>query len=100
MQRLRPYKRCDVKVLETSGKTELLQNLDRLHTTELGAARVRKNLSLNTDDVVGRCREKIRCEEASISRRGKNWYVAVDDCEITVNAYSYTVITAHSFRRG
>lgn len=90
-----PETAVERKALETSGKTELLQNLDRLHTTELGAARVRKNLSLHTDDVVGWCREKIRCEEALISRRGKNWYVAVDGCEITVNAYSYTVITAH-----
>lgn len=33
-------------------KAELLQNLDKLHTTELGAVRIQKNLSLNTDDVI------------------------------------------------
>lgn len=76
-------------------KAELLQNLDKLHTTELGAVRIQKNLSLNTDDVVGWCREKIQREEASISRKGKNWYVVADGCEITVNAYSCTIITAH-----
>lgn len=76
-------------------KEELLQNLDKLYTTDLGAARIQKNLSLNTDDVVGWCREKIRSEQAVISRKGKNWYVLVDDCKITVNASSYTVITAH-----
>lgn len=76
-------------------KTELLQNLDRLHTTDLGAGRIRRNLSLDTEDVVGWCKEKIRSREAVISREGKNWYVRTDGCEITINAYSYTMITAH-----
>lgn len=79
-------------------KAELLQNLDKLHTTELGAVRIQKNLSLNTDDVVGWCRKKIQREEASISRKGKNWYVVADGCEITVNAYSCTIITAHAIK--
>lgn len=73
----------------------LLQNLNRLHTTELGAARILKNLSLNTDDVVRWCVEQIQREDALISRKGKNWYVVVDGCEITINAGSYTIITAH-----
>lgn len=30
-----------------------------------------------------------------IERQGKNWYVRIDGCEITVNAKSYTIITAH-----
>lgn len=81
-------------------KAELLKNLNRLHTTDLGAVRIRKNLSLNTDDVVDWCREKIRSAQAAIRRTGKNWYVTVDDCEITVNAGSYTVITAHSQQPG
>ena len=74
---------------------ELLNNLDRLHTTELGAVRVTRNLSLDTDDVVGWCREKIISHKAVITRNGKNWYVHIEACIITVNAYSYTVITAH-----
>ena len=32
---------------------ELLKNLEKLHTTELGVMRIKKNLSLDTDDVVG-----------------------------------------------
>lgn len=74
---------------------ELLENLDRLHTTELGAVRVKRNLSLDTDDVIGWCRSKIGSADAVITRSGKNWYVRVDGCVITVNAHSYTVITAH-----
>lgn len=74
---------------------ELLENLDRLHTTELGAVRVKRNLSLDTDDVVGWCKAKIKSAGAVITRNGKNWYVTAGRCIITVNAHSYTVITAH-----
>jgi hypothetical protein len=73
----------------------LLSHLDQLHTTDLGAERIRKNLRLDTDDLVGWCREKIKAANVSIIRKGKNWYITVDGCEITVNAYSYTIITAH-----
>ena len=74
---------------------ELLNNLDQLHTTELGAVRIKRNLSLVTDDVIAWCRTKISSDNAVITRKGKNWYADVEDCIITVNAYSYTLITAH-----
>lgn len=73
----------------------LLTNLDKLHTTDLGILRIRKNLSLDAEDVVSWCKDKIAAENADIERKGKNWYIAVDGCMITVNAYSYTIITAH-----
>ena len=73
----------------------LLDNLDKLHTTELGTVRVKRNLSLDTDDIVGWCRAMIASADAVITRSGKNWYVRTDRCVITVNAHSYTVITAH-----
>lgn len=76
-------------------ENELLKNLDNLHTTQLGVVRIKRNLSLDTDDVVEWCKEKIGSANAQITRKGKNWYVSVGDCVITVNAYSYTVITAH-----
>lgn len=79
---------------------ELLNNLDKLHTTELGIVRVKRNLSLDTDDVVAWCKNKISSVHASITREGKNWYVAVDGCIITVNAHSYTIITAHKLKNG
>lgn len=76
-------------------KNELLSNLNQLHTTELGVGRIRRNLSLDTDDVVEWCKDKINSANAVITKNGKNWYVNIDDCIITVNAYSYTIITAH-----
>ena len=74
---------------------ELIKNTDRLHTTELGAVRIKRNLSLECDDTVKWCRDKILSAEAVIERKGKNWYITVEGCVITVNAYSYTIITAH-----
>ena len=38
---------------------ELLKKLDRLHTTELGVVRIKRNLSLDTDHVVEWCKMKI-----------------------------------------
>ena len=78
---------------------EVLNNLDKLHTTELGVIRIKRNLSLNTDDVVAWCKDKINSENAVITRNGKNWYVNIDACIITVNAYSYTIITAHKEKK-
>jgi len=74
---------------------ELLKNLDKLHTTEMGIERIKKNLSLNTNNVVEWCKIKISSPDALITKEGKNWYVKIDPCIITVNASSYTIITAH-----
>ena len=76
-------------------KNELISNIDKVHTTELGVVRIKKNLSLDTDDVVQWCKLKIVADNANIERQAKNWYVTVDDAIITVNAYSFTIITAH-----
>jgi len=73
---------------------ELLSNLDKIHTTELGVERIRKNLGLDTEDVVKWYKEKTEKAD-DMFRKGKNWYVHVDDCIITINAYSFTIITAH-----
>jgi hypothetical protein len=73
---------------------ELIKNINLLHTTELGAERIKRNLGLTTDDVVAWCRQSVLSAE-NIQRKGKNWYVYADKCVITVNAHSYTIITAH-----
>ena len=78
---------------------QLLQNISKLHTTQLGAERIRKNLSLEADDAVEWCREKISSDCAVITRKGKNYYIDVENCILTVNAYSYTIITAHPKKR-
>ena len=75
-------------------QNDLLSNLDKVHTTELGAERIKKNLSLDVEDVVKWCKNKIKTSD-DMFKKGKNWYVNVGDCTITVNARSLTIITAH-----
>lgn len=84
-----------VNGMKTKQSQELLQNAEQIHTTELGAMRIKRNLSLDAENVVEWCRKKILSDEAAITRKGKNWYIEVEHCVITVNAYSFTIITAH-----
>jgi len=74
---------------------EIKENIHKIHTTELGIVRIKRNLDLETDDVVNWCKQKIE-QADQIIRKGKNWYVYVDDLVITINAHSYTIITAHN----
>lgn len=76
----------------------LLENLAALHTTELGAERIRRNLSLGAMDPMVWCREQIAAHSDGIVRRGKNWYVYGDGWVLTVNAGSCTVISGQKIR--
>ena len=69
-------------------------NIDKIHITDLGITRINKNLEMPINDVTGWCREKIKNAD-QIIRKGKNWYVHCDNSIITINADSYTIITAH-----
>lgn len=72
----------------------LLENVDKIHTTEMGVGRIQKNLGID-DEPVGYCILKLKREDAVFTREGKNYYVTVDGCRITINAGSFTIITAH-----
>lgn len=76
-------------------ENQLLLNLDKLHTTQMGAERIKRNLQIDVTDVVKYCNGKITEQNAFIERKGKNWYITASGCIITVNAHSYTLITAH-----
>ncbi len=76
-------------------KEILLSNIDKVHTTEMGIDRIKKNPGLDTNDVVEWCKNKVLDEGCNICRQGKNWYCEIDNIKITINAYSYTIITAH-----
>ena len=75
--------------------TDLIINIDKLHTTEMGIDRIKRNLQIDVDNVVKYCYDKILSDTAIIEGKGKNWYIIADNCKITVNAHSYTIITAH-----
>lgn len=73
----------------------LLDNLDKLHTTELWIQRIKRNLFLETKDVVSWCKNKILSPKAKILKQWKNFYVQTENYIFTVNSYSFTIITAH-----
>ena len=73
---------------------ELINNLSKLHTTEMGYARIRKNLKID-EDVVEYCKNIIKNDKCILLKEGKNWYCTLDNIKITINASSYTIITAH-----
>ena len=73
----------------------LLDSIDKIHTTELGTVRIRKNLNLETEDVVEFCKKMILHPNCKRRKRGKNWYCELGRIRITVNASSDTIITAH-----
>jgi len=75
-------------------KSDLHNNLDKIHTTKLGVERIKKNLGLDVDDVVKWCTDRIEKSD-DIFKKGKDWYASIDDCVITINASSFTIITAH-----
>lgn len=79
----------------TSQSEMLIENIDRLHTTPMGVDRIKRNLKLDADDAVGYCRKLILSNNCRITRQGKNWYCQIGTTRITVNSYSYTIITAH-----
>ncbi len=76
-------------------KQILLDNINKVHTTEMGINRIIKNLKLNTNDVVEYCKNKVLDKNCYIYKQGKNWYCEIENIIITLNSYSYTIITAH-----
>lgn len=95
-------KYLDKRVLEYIKKhhlyddySELLANLDKVHTTKLGIERIKKNLKINDINVVSYLKEKIQKDNCVISKVGKNYYCKIENIIITINSYNYCIITAH-----
>ena len=78
-------------------KKVLLENVDRIHTTEMGVGRIQRNLGIS-EEPVGYCISKLKQENAKVVKEGKNYYVEVDGCRITINSSSFTIITAHKIK--
>lgn len=76
-------------------KEELLKNIDKIHTTSLGINRIKRNLEIEDEDIVVFCKNKIKDKKCKIYKQGKNWYCEIEKIKITINSYSYTIITAH-----
>lgn len=76
---------------------EIINNIDKLHTTKMGCERIKYNLNIDCN-VIDYCINKILDKKCRIYKKGKNWYCEIDNIKITINSYSYTIITAHMIK--
>ena len=72
---------------------ELIQHMDKIHTTPMGVKRIARNLNIPNDAVMDVCRDVIRL--GHLTRRGKNDYVTDGNITLTIHAQALTIITAH-----
>lgn len=49
----------------------LIDNIDKIHTTQMRIERIKKNLKLNTDDVVEYCKDLIMNRNCHTYQQGK-----------------------------
>ena len=78
---------------------DLLLNVNKIHTTEMGIYRIKKNIDLNDCDVVDYCKKMITNCKCYIYKHGKNYYCEFNNVRVTINSYSYTIITAHIIKQ-
>lgn len=69
----------------------MLKNIDKIHTTSLGLIRLNKNIGINDIEYY---KKIITDPKSIITKKGKNYYIENNNIIITVNSYSYTIITA------
>lgn len=75
-------------------KELLIKNINKIHTTELGLKRIKNNLNLK-EDPINYVKTIIFNKDSIVIRKGKNYYCKFKNIIITINSYSYTIITAH-----
>ena len=75
---------------------DLLNNIDKVHTTSMGIDRIKKNINIDDIDYL---KELIKDKNCNIYKQGKNYYCEINNIKITINSYSYTIITAHILKR-
>ena len=78
-----------------SDRENLISNIDKIHTTELGILRIKRNLKLKDENILVYCKDKIKNNNSRIYKKGKNFYVEIENIKLTINSYSYTIITVH-----
>jgi len=74
-------------------KDLLKNNINKIHTTILGVDRIKKNLKIDCD-VIDYCKKIILNNKSTVIKNGKNYYIKYENIIITINSYSYTIITA------
>ena len=62
----------------------------------MGMDRIKKNINIDDIDYL---KELIKDKNCNIYKQGKNYYCEINNIKITINSYSYTIITAHILKR-
>ena len=78
-------------------KEELINNINKIHTTKLGSIRIQKNLNIESD-VVEYIKKIILDNNSFIYKNGKNYYCENNNVIVTINSYNYCIITAHKLK--
>ena len=78
-------------------KELLITNIDKIHTTILGIDRIKRNLKIN-QDIILFCKNILLNNLSIVTKNGKNYYLKYKNIVITINSYSYTIITAHKIK--
>ncbi|MDR3140202.1 MAG: DUF3781 domain-containing protein [Tannerellaceae bacterium] len=75
-------------------------DVNKLHTTELGKERIKRNIGLDVNEVIAWCKQAdFTSGKEYAVRKGKNWYVYTNDIVLTIHAASHTIITAHKVKQ-
>ena len=80
-------------------KKLLINNINKIHTTHMGLDRIKKNLKLDNYDIIEYIKNIIKNKDTITYKKGKNYYCETDNIIITINSYSYTIITAHTKKK-
>ena len=76
----------------------LIDNLDKIHTTELGYIRIAKAMKLENEECIRKIKELVFQNNTEIVKIGKNYYIFHNNLKITINSYNFCVITAHNIK--
>ena len=79
-------------------KEILINNINKIHTTELGHLRIFKATNLKENEDILWIKECIYDNNSLINKRGKNYYVINNNYEIYINSYNYSVITVKKLK--
>lgn len=78
---------------------ELLNNIDKIHTTRLGLERIKNNLKTSNNNIVEYLKEEIQDKSCIIYKKGKNYYCEINNKIITINSFNYCIITVHIIKK-
>lgn len=76
----------------------LISNVNKIHTTKMGIDRIKNNLNIEPENVIEYCKRLVLNENCLIYKLGKNWYCEINHIRLTINANSFTIITAHTMK--